>query len=50
VKVIEVFVCKLRKKLKMATEGKHYIETVWDRGYVLHDPGPPARGTLQFNS
>jgi two-component system, cell cycle response regulator CtrA len=38
-KVIDVFICKLRKKLQMATGGKHYIETVWGRGYVLRDPG-----------
>jgi two-component system, cell cycle response regulator CtrA len=37
-KVIDVFICKLRKKLQMATRGKHYIETVWGRGYVLRDP------------
>ncbi|MBV8088262.1 MAG: response regulator transcription factor, partial [Alphaproteobacteria bacterium] len=33
-----VFVCKLRKKLAQATGGRHYIETVWGRGYVLRDP------------
>ena len=33
-KIIDVFVCKLRKKLALATGGKHYIETVWGRGYV----------------
>jgi two-component system cell cycle response regulator CtrA len=38
VKIIDVFVCKLRKKLAQAIGGKHYIETVWGRGYVLHDP------------
>jgi two-component system cell cycle response regulator CtrA len=38
-KVIDVVVCKLRKKLQMASGGKHYIETVWGRGYVLRDPG-----------
>jgi two-component system cell cycle response regulator CtrA len=38
-KVIDVFICKLRKKLQLATGGKHYIETVWGRGYVLRDPG-----------
>jgi two-component system cell cycle response regulator CtrA len=32
-KIIDVFVCHLRKKLAQATEGKHYIETVWGRGY-----------------
>jgi len=38
-KIIDVFICKLRKKLQAATGGKHYIETVWGRGYVLRDPG-----------
>ena len=37
-KIIDVFICKLRKKLASATHGKHYIETVWGRGYVLRDP------------
>ncbi|NNE84505.1 MAG: response regulator transcription factor [Alphaproteobacteria bacterium] len=37
-KIIDVFVCKLRKKLSMASEGENYIETVWGRGYVLRDP------------
>ena len=37
-KIIDVFICKLRKKLAMATEGDNYIETVWGRGYVLRDP------------
>ncbi|MEM6834538.1 MAG: response regulator transcription factor [Pseudomonadota bacterium] len=37
-KIIDVFICKLRKKLKAATEGEEYIETVWGRGYVLRDP------------
>ena len=37
-KIIDVFICKLRKKLATATEGENYIETVWGRGYVLHDP------------
>ena len=38
VKIIDVFICKLRKKLQDATEGDNYIETVWGRGYVLRDP------------
>jgi two-component system, cell cycle response regulator CtrA len=33
IKIIDVFVCKLRKKLALATGGEHYIETVWGRGY-----------------
>jgi two-component system cell cycle response regulator CtrA len=37
-KIIDVFVCKLRKKLSNATGGENYIETVWGRGYVLRDP------------
>jgi two-component system cell cycle response regulator CtrA len=37
-KIIDVFICKLRKKLALATGGQHYIETVWGRGYVLRDP------------
>ena len=37
-KIIDVFVCKLRKKLASATGGDNYIETVWGRGYVLRDP------------
>jgi len=34
-KIIDVFVCKLRKKLTEASGGKNYIETVWGRGYML---------------
>src|SRR5579872_925396 len=39
-KIIDVFVCKLRKKLGLATGGEQCIETVWGRGYVLRDPAP----------
>ena len=43
-KIIDVFICKLRKKLAEATSGDNYIETVWGRGYVLRDPaGGQAR-------
>ena len=41
-KIIDVFICKLRKKLAQATGGETYIETVWGRGYVLRDPEPAA--------
>jgi two-component system cell cycle response regulator CtrA len=45
-KIVDVFICKLRKKLAMATNDEHYIETVWGRGYVLRDPvGPAQPGT-----
>lgn len=37
-KIIDVFVCHLRKKLAQATDGKLYIETVWGRGYRLCAP------------
>jgi len=37
-KIIDVFICKLRKKLSEATGGDNYIETVWGRGYVLREP------------
>jgi len=40
-KIIDVFVSKLRKNIAQATGGEHYIETVWGRGYVLRDPTPP---------
>src|ERR1700739_3076717 len=40
-KIIDVFVCKLRKKLAQATGGENYIETVWGRGYVLRDQPTP---------
>lgn len=46
-KIIDVFICKLRKKIAALSGGDHYIETVWGRGYVLKDPDvatsqPPA--------
>ncbi len=44
-KIIDVFICKLRKKLVAATRGEHYIETVWGRGYVLRDPD--VRGAVE---
>jgi two-component system cell cycle response regulator CtrA len=52
-KIIDVFVCKLRKKLSVATGGENYIETVWGRGYVLRDPpaemtaAPTSRKTVK---
>ncbi len=42
-KIIDVFICKLRKKLAQATGGQNYIETVWGRGYVLRDPDEAAK-------
>ena len=41
-KIIDVFICKLRKKLTAACGGDNYIETVWGRGYALQDPDEQA--------
>ena len=38
IKIIDVFICKLRKKLANASGGKDYIETMWGRGYMLREP------------
>ena len=38
IKIIDVFICKLRKKLATASRGKDYIETIWGRGYMLREP------------
>lgn len=43
-KIIDVFVCKLRKKLAESSGGENYIETVWGRGYVLKEPEPVVGG------
>jgi two-component system cell cycle response regulator CtrA len=45
-KIIDVFVCKLRKKLIELTGGKDYIGTVWGRGYILLDPTATAVITI----
>ena len=37
-KIIDVFICKLRKKLSNNIDGENHIETVWGRGYVLRNP------------
>ena len=48
VKIIDVFVCKLRKKIeKLSSDGGSCIETVWGRGYVLRDPnGTPQKAPV----
>ncbi|BAK83742.1 response regulator transcription factor [Komagataeibacter medellinensis] len=40
-KIIDVFICKLRKKLQSAGTG-HLITTVWGQGYVLRDEVSPV--------
>ena len=47
-KIIDVFICKLRKKLMQASGGRDYIETIWGRGYVLRDPEPVRATPLQM--
>ena len=36
-RIIDVFICQLRKKLAAASGGETYIETFWGRGYVMRD-------------
>ncbi len=43
-KIIDVFICKLRKKLSDAACGENYIETIWGRGYVLREPDGTGEG------
>jgi len=38
IQIIDVFICKLRKKLAGALNGRNYIETQWGRGYLLREP------------
>jgi two-component system cell cycle response regulator CtrA len=38
IKIIDVFMCKIRKKRGIASGDKDYIETVWGRGYLLREP------------
>jgi two-component system, cell cycle response regulator CtrA len=42
VKIIDVFMCKLRKKLSNASGGKDYIETIWGRGYAMREQNETA--------
>jgi two-component system cell cycle response regulator CtrA len=37
VKIIDVYVCKIRKKMTAVTTNNVSIETVWGRGYVLRE-------------
>jgi two-component system cell cycle response regulator CtrA len=49
-KIIDVFVCKLRKKLAQVSGGGHYIQTVWGRGYALRDPAVTSESSLRSAS
>jgi two-component system cell cycle response regulator CtrA len=42
-KIIDVFICKLRKKIAALSGDENAIRTIWGRGYVLDDgEGAPA--------
>jgi len=43
IKIIDVFISKLRRKLADASNGKDYIETIWGRGYRVREPYVDAR-------
>jgi two-component system, cell cycle response regulator CtrA len=47
IKIIDVFMCKIRKKLANASNGKEYIETIWGRGYLLREP---EEGTAKMSA
>jgi len=49
-KIIDVFICKIRAKLRKLTGGDGLIDTVWGRGYVLRDPGAGYLEDLQPRS
>jgi len=49
IKIIDVFVCKLRGKLKQASGGVDYIETVWGRGYMLKDYDSADKNLVENN-
>jgi len=57
-KNVDVFICKLRNKLKDLTghaDENHYIETVWGRGYMFRDseikqPSYSNVGSSNFNT
>lgn len=49
-KIIDVFVCKMRKKLSEVSGGKNYIETLWGRGYALRDPNEGITTSLTVNA
>ena len=40
-KIIDVFICKLRRKICAVTGGENFIHTVWGQGYVLRDNTSP---------
>lgn len=41
-KIIDVFVCKIRKKIARLADGENCLETVWGSGYVARSPEASA--------
>jgi two-component system cell cycle response regulator CtrA len=37
IKIVDVFICKLRKKIENITGGEGIIKTVWGSGYMISD-------------
>lgn len=37
-KIIDVFLCKMRRKIKALTAGEDYVQNIWGRGYILKVP------------
>ena len=46
IKIVDVFICKLRKKLAKAGV-TDLIGTVWGRGYMIREPVPGSMGNLK---
>ncbi len=46
-KIIDVFICKLRKKIAAVAGDARGIETVWGQGYVLREPGSGMPGLAE---
>jgi len=44
---ISVYICKLRKKIREATGGHNYIDTLWGRGYIMIDPTSKKSTSMQ---
>jgi two-component system, cell cycle response regulator CtrA len=49
-KIIDVFVCKMRKKLCNASNGVNYVETIWGRGYALKHPNELPENQKQLTT
>lgn len=42
-KIIDVFLCKIRRKLAVAGAPQDFVQTVWGRGYMIAKPIAAAR-------